>query len=251
MKFREACAPYFTDEGLMKNKPSDPDVDGNSLMYTALFYIFLHYTGERRATDKANLQQLILDWAVEPGVMNRGGFLHRNNIQNHDDYIYLLTAAYLYGLSFPSEVKIHGETHFWYFRNTGPHSISNWWWPINAFKAHVVQCAGHELNIFDQVRLWVDVKFTASKELSATSGRLMDFAKSLVLQDQDGCLIGSILNINFVDQTQYEDGLRAIFGIYFSPTHPFALFANKCDFYKKWRERKTQNFASPISSANA
>lgn len=230
-EFRKAMRPYFTHEDLVKNSPSDTDVDGNALMYTAIYYIFLAFMEDEpdRSAEVA-LMELCERWEERPGVLNRGGEAKSTQRQSHDDYIYLLAACFLCGQKdlFPKRVLSWGEENFWYFHNVGDFTFSNWFGRHSGFIPHVKACAGAKLSFWDRFKWSMDVLFTITKPTNATSGRLMDWAKVLVMREREShWLTNYAMRAYRKKLGEYEGGMKDVFGIYFGFSHPFSKHAQE------------------------
>lgn len=220
MNFREACKPYFNHENLIKNKPEDPDVDGNSYMYTSIYYIYLKLLGISNPQDRIDLDNLIRRWEVMPGVLARAGDFKQGDQQNQDDYYYVLAACYMYDLDFPERVYQHGVDNFWVFDNFNKSfKFTNWWWPLMGFKPFVECTSGRS---FCEMRMVIDVWFTTHRAPEDTSGRLIDSLKLVVPSSE------RVKNIVRRDVNKhYPNGYQDLFGMYFKPVHPFARWAPK------------------------
>jgi hypothetical protein len=167
---RERIVDYRDDDGLVvpakpASRPPYPwyNGSGNGLLYTAEYYLTLHFHGALTEEDKKEWQAIVMACTVPgyPGLFRRGP--HHGDQQAMDDYTMLLALDSFTGRDISRAILWHGRTKpakvwgwfpvFWFFNNVEPGSAyfsdgrfnwNAWLGRYPAFRAHVMFAAGME-----------------------------------------------------------------------------------------------------------
>lgn len=100
---KEEIASYTQRDGLISpNKNPGIDSTGNGLLYTSLYYILLHKTGQLTCDDRHRFRNIVLSCRAHGSRFY--GLLHRSPTKieeqtGHDDYVGVCTALMLLDLN--------------------------------------------------------------------------------------------------------------------------------------------------------
>jgi len=242
-EFRKACQPYFkTHPLLMSNQPGEA-LDGNTIRYTSMYYLLLALHGELTEKDKENFRKMYELVKVKDGLISRGPHKIKDH-QAHDDPVVMAAVATFIDPKIASSFYLYGRTTKpkYFYNSNNAKGIKNWFSSWFARLPGVVQnfklCAGKHLNVslnlFDRFWWALDLYSTTFKETSATTGRIMDFAKKKAYYNQYKrywICQKAIEKSNADIKKRYgPDGMAVLFAIFFrnkdfKRTHPFSVKA--------------------------
>lgn len=221
--FRELCAEYSTEDGVMLDR--NKIIDGNALLYTAAKISLMQDLGIIGHQEFDTYMHMLANVEQAPGLIDRYG--KPGDKQQHDDYVGLLAASAIRDSGeFAERVYEHGKSH-WYSWNNQEGRWTLWSFFVRqpGFWATVKAASGKWLNPFDEVMAIGDL--LTSVHTSGASGKLMNYLqyKTYVRKCswktnpllRSGCAL-----FKFLYMRRFPKGVKESYSEYFGPDYPFS-----------------------------
>lgn len=165
---------------------------------------------------------------VEPGLIVR--YPHREDGGISQDE--MIGAATLDSQA-AERIYEYGQKHFWYFN---PDKVSTtWykpttWWPLwfyrfLDFKPYIKQCAGHKLNIFQQLTWSIMTALSPLSEVGNTSGKLLKHVQFRAMEGHYWICDRAIQFWRWKMGQKYSGGMKQVMQIYFGAAHPLTQYS--------------------------
>lgn len=235
MSLREDIKPYLDRFGLVQDGGKRDS--RNALLNTSLYYVFLVLRGESLPGDKEEFERLLATCRVAPGLFRRTPDCE--DLQAHDDYKAICTAAKLLGSDIAEEIFQYGQKHHYVFnwkhpgcgilrglRENGKFNITPLFGRDLSFVAHTYFCTGRKLPwLLEQAWAW-------TVETSGKSNRNDQDARKLTWLLIEGmehtseeCLAAAASwQKRFVQE--YPGGLGEVLRNYWNdPNHPLVKYS--------------------------
>lgn len=209
---------YLTDEWLMKNKPTDDRYDGNALLYTGNLMALAQIRGELTVDIRDKMVNAITKFEIEPGLFKRA---YNDDSQARDDYIGILVGCSLsQRFDVCERIYNYGKREGWVFA-IEPMDVLNFNYRFDRYPGFIptVKLSVLEsLGMWEQAMLCGDMVVTSFKPENDTSGKILDYLVSLMVDRSKGNY-GAKLG-SWVFNTRVN--IFKTYSIYFSEKHPFA-----------------------------
>lgn len=227
MTFREEIEQHYTDPEGMISGVRDPDVawtSGNHLLITSTYYVLLNELDRLTPKDMTNFTRLVQGCEVVPGVYNRNA--GRYDLQAHDDYIGIIAASYVLGLSFVEDILNHGEKNGWLFDNTQGRVPSGepYFGRLPDFAPLVRSANRQALTLWEQLLFCGSLLVNALRPRGNESGVILSWLETKPTQGKHGLID---LAISFWKKRlvkKYPNGMGEVFGIYYGVSHPYSVY---------------------------
>ena len=251
-EYELALRPYQTRQGYMKNKPEDVDPSGNTLLFTCDAFRIYEELPARCQIGHAiilqDLKQLLVETSVEPGLFKRKPGSDED--QKHDDYIGISSSFSFYARL----IVQRGRESGWFFdwkepkmtfykalgavilRKRALGYLGFWHGRFIGLTAHYRMCAGERLSIVDKISMYLAI-FVATRKPHNESGFLNAYRRvRAMLKYAPDSKITSMASRRVLKQLDkyYGGQIRNVYSIYFSPLHPFALYAKNSLITYSW-----------------
>lgn len=224
MGIREELKDDYVDKYgfITPSKHSKPSQNG--LLFTSEYYWLLWKLKLLKDQDKTNYLNLINQCKVEPGLYSRRP--GDTSYEGPDDYIGLMVASKVMGLSVAKEILNYGKAHkySWNTKEPGKWHLGSFFGRQFGFMCILYLCAGIAPSYFLRLCFYLSTVWTCRSEKSDTSNRLLSDLMMSVLDDHKLSKLTKAYWEKSVKKIYGEEGITGAVKIYFEKDHPFTRY---------------------------